>query len=92
MSDKTIYWKEFDEPKDGVKGEFVCEDERVKSFQIFGSLSANPSNDEMVCFGIIFFKDGSRWDTPRIKVTVENHKTIYDEITSQAEEYIKSKP
>lgn len=103
-----IYWKELDEPikyidpitkKEVIKtGDYVCKDERVSKFWIYGSASANPSDGKMYARSSLLFKkkDGEdkfeRWESEKVEMRFnpDNAQEAIDNLINQAEQYLQS--
>jgi len=95
---EIIYWKKYDEPKKvynpalqrevEVTGEYVCTDERVEKYWEYGSASRFPSDNSIIAYATMLFKNGDRWLSK--PATIERIHSGIDVLIKEAEEYLKS--
>ena len=94
---KIIYWEEYDEPikyTDPVngkeyekKGDYVCNDERVEKYVVWGYLKNALPNSEMGIQAGLFMKDGTR---EQFIPTIESAAQWEENLIQQAEHYLNT--
>lgn len=98
---EIIYWKKYDEPKmvyDPVRrkdvevsGEFVCNDDRVAAFTIFGHMSVIIPGNQMYVSAEIVSKEMPNGKVYRERFTESEPKENLEEILiARAEEWLKN--
>jgi len=92
-----IYWKEWEQPKKWVEtirgksydrvvtGEYLCKDERVEKFWMYGTASMRGRPFLSIVASLIM-KDGSRWES--VPIESESPEDV-EKLIELAEQYLK---
>jgi len=100
FSPNVFYWEKYDDPNiqipEGFKndekfplpGRWACTDERVKSFEIYGTCSIIPT-EKISMMAVLVFKNGDKKDFP---LEGEVNENSYEILIEQAEKYLQSLP